>query len=878
MTWPWQRAARERDREDEMRAHMDLYAEELVGRGWTEAEAAREARLRFGNPRAALEAVADRQRVPVVETIWRDARYAVRVLCRTPAFTLTAIATLALVIGATTSVFSLADALLWRPLPYPDADRLAMVVWHDRSPGGESTAPYTDGAMWEAIRDDVPSLDVAVMGAGGGVNLVVRNTPAYVSHGRVSATFSRVLGIAPARGRWFSPEEDRAGGPAVAVLSHAAWQRYFGGAPDIVGRTILLRGEPHAVVGVMPPDFVSTTDADLWTPLRPSSNGEGGGTNYRLIARLAPGATWAQAEGELKAITNNAFRLLGIPQGASRQMGVEPMQTALTADAREPIVLLTAAVSVVLLIACVNLAALMLARGATRAKEIATRMALGGGRAAVVRQLMVEALVLAIAGGVAGVLLAHFGLDALKALGGSRFEQWGRASIDGRVLAIALGLSALTSLMFGLAPAVQASRLNVSRALSEGGSRSIAGRTATWPRRALVVVEVALGVVLLVATGLLMRTFLNLRALDPGFEAAGLVTASVSLQDARYQNAAAINRLFDESLRRLEATPGVESAAVSLRLPYERLLNSGFRFMDDAAAPAMTTNVTYVTPGFLTTLKLPLRQGRDVSPGDSPGAMPVVLVNETFERVYSKERPALGRRIRVGGVEREIVGITGDVQARPSFSAPGIAGGPLVSLPLVMIPAAQTADGYFRTAHTWFSPVWTIRARDQHTATAALAGAIRDVDPQLPLSSVRPMDRVIAESMTEQRLLMTLVAALAGAALLLAAIGVHGIIAHSVAERRREFGIRIALGATSADAVRAVSMTGILLTAAGAIAGLLLSIPATSLVRAFLWRVEASDPWTYAGVAGLLLVVAVVSSLLPALKLLRLNPAETLRS
>lgn len=877
MTWPWQRAARERDREEEMRAHIDLYAEELVGRGWTEADAAREARLRFGNPRAALEAVADRQRVPIVETVWRDVRYAVRVLLRTPAFTLTAVATLALVIGATTSVFSLADALLWRSLPYPDADRLAMVVWHDRSSAGESTAPYTDGAMWEAVRDHVPSLDVAVIGAGGGVNLVVNNTPAYVTHGRVSATFSRVLGVTPARGRWFSGEEDRAGGPAAAVLSHAAWQRHFGGAQDIVGRTILLRGEPHTVVGVMPEGFVSTSDADVWTPLRPSPSGEGGGTNYRLIARLAPGVTWAQAEGELMAVTNEAFRLLGVPEGSVRHLGVEPMQAALTADAREPIVLLTAAVSVVLLIACVNLAALMLARGASRSKEIATRMALGGGRAAVVRQLMVEALVLAIAGGAAGVLLAHFGLDGLKALGGPRFEQWTRASIDGRVLAIAFGLSALTSLVFGLAPAIQASRLNVSRALTQGGSRTIAGRASTWPRRALVVVEVALGVVLLVATGLLMRTFLNLRALDPGFEASGLITATVSLQDARYQNAASINRLFDESLRRRETTPGVEAAAVSLRLPYERLLNSGFRFMDDAAAPAMTTNVTYATPGFLTTLKLPLRRGRDISRNDSSGAPPIVLVNETFERVYSKERPALGRRIRVGGVEREIVGITGDVQARPSFTAPGIGGGPLVSLPLVVIPAAQTADGYFRTAHTWFAPVWTVRARDQQAATA-IARAIGDVDPQLPLSSVRPMERVIADSMTEQRLLMTLVAALAAAALLLAAIGVHGVIAHSVAERRREFGIRIALGATSADAVRRVSMTGILLATAGAVAGLLLSIPATSLVRAFLWRVEASDPWTYAGVAGVLLVVSIVASLLPALKLLRLNPAETLRN
>jgi predicted permease len=505
-------------------------------------------------------------------------------------------------------------------------------------------------------------------------------------------------------------------------------------------------------------------------------------------------------------------------------------------------------------------------------------MALGGGRVAVVRELMVEAMVLALAGGFLGVLVAYFGLDGLKTLGGERFEEWARASIDARVLFIALGLSVFTSVAFGLAPAVQATRMDITRALAEGGSRSIAGRSSTWPRRALVAVEVALGVVLLVATGLLMRTFVNVRSLDPGFEPDGLVTASVSLQDARYREASSVNRLFDESLRRLQSTPGVESAAISLQLPYDRMLNSGVRFAEDADADTKTTNATYVTPGFLSTLRLPLKQGRDLSEADRAGSVPVALVNETFGRVYSKSRPVLDRRIRIGGVLREIVGVTGDIQQRPSFTVDDGMSGPLVSLPLVLIPAAQTTDAYFRTAHIWFSPVWTIRARDAGGGAAALRQAIAGADPQLPISGVRNMSDVMADATTEQRLLMTLVALLAGAAVFLAAIGVYGVIAHSVAERRREFGIRIALGATPGRAVRAVTRGGILLAAAGSAGGVLLSIPAASLVRSFLWRVDPADPVTYAGVGVVLLVVATAASVLPALTLLRLNPAETLRN
>jgi len=876
--WPWRRAARLRDREAEMQSHLDLYRDELLARGVAADDAAREARLRFGNARAKLEEVADMQRLPMLDALWQDTRHACRSLRATPVFSLTAVLTLALAIGANTSVFSLADTLLLRPLPYPEPDRLAQLVYTQHGPDGDDESQSTDGAMWEAVRDRAPSLETAVAGLSGGANLFVNGTALYVSQQRVSEGYSRVLGVAPARGTWFGPDADRAGGPAVAVLSDGLWRRAFGGAGDIVGRSILLKGEPHQVVGVMPPGFIGTAAADVWTPLRPSPTGEGAGTNYQVIARVKPGVTWAQATGEVLAASAAGFRLFEPRAGMVRELKLQPLRDALAGGMREPVVLLGWAVGAVLLIACVNLAALMLARGGSRAREIATRMALGGGRGVVVRQLMVEAVVLALAGGVIGVLVAQLGVTGLQALGGDRFEEWRRAAIDLRVLLAAFGLTMLTSVAFGLAPALQATRMDIAWALTQGGTRTASGRSSTWTRRALVAVEVALGVVLLVSTGLLVRTFINVRALAPGFDPNGVVTATVSLQDARYRDAVSVNRLFDDTLQRLQATSGIESAAVSLQLPYERLLNNGMRFLDDPTASSRTTNAAYVTPGFFVTLRIPLTQGRAISEGDRVGAPLVAVVNETFARVYSKDRPALGRRIRLGGADREIVGVMGDIEQRPSFNIEGVSGAPVVSLPLVVIPAAQSSDGYFRSAHTWFSPAFIVRARDPGMAALAVRQAIAAVDPQLPVSSVRSMAEVMAAAMTLQRLLMALVGALAGAALFLAAIGVYGVIAHSVAERRREFGIRIALGSTAGAAVRAVTLSGIGLVAVGAAAGLALSIPATSLVRAFLWRVDAGDPITYAGVGVVLLVVAAAASLLPALKLLRLDPVETLKS
>ncbi len=452
-------------------------------------------------------------------------------------------------------------------------------------------------------------------------------------------------------------------------------------------------------------------------------------------------------------------------------------------------------------------------------------------------------------------------------------------TLDARVLLATFALSLVTAVVFGLVPAWQASRLDVQAALSEGGSRSIAGGARHWSRRALVVAEVALGVVLLVGAGLLLRTFLNLRHLDPGFNPVHLTTSSVSLQDARYSTSASVTQLVDQTLERLRAQPGVEAAAVSLGLPYQRLLNMGARFSDDPPDSGFPTNVSYASPGFFETLGMTIKHGRGLLDTDRANTSPVVVVNETFARVFSKGRDPMGRRVRLSGVEREIVGVVGDVQqAGSGFFVTGMTRGPITGTPQVYLPVSQTNDGMIRTVHTWFVPVWTVRDRSMQDGAAAIQDAIAAVDPLLPVSQTRDMTTVIAASMRQQRLLLTLVGVIAAAALLLAAIGIHGLIAHAVAERRREFGIRIALGASAWGTIRAVAISGLMLAGIGAIVGGLLSVLGVQLVSSFLWGVGDRDPATYVGVAVFLFVVAGVASVIPALRILKLDPAETLRS
>lgn len=868
---PWRN--RDRERTQEIETHIAEAADFYRSKGMDPSEARRLARLRFGNPRAYRERMREMNRLPLMDVLGRDLRFAFRRLRKAPGFSAAVILTLALVVGATSAVFSLADAILLRPLPLPDPERLAVVSYKSVSPRGEYVGPAVDGTMFRAVREHARLIDVAVCDAGTqGVNFVSGGSPSFVQNQLVGDGFFRVLGVAPMIGREFSADEAQSGGPAVAILSAKFWTRLFHGSPDAIGRTILLRGEPYTVVGVMPDTFRGLTDADVWTPLR----APGGGLNYMAVARRHDGVSVEAADAELLSLGDAPFADMKPLSDQKTSLVLRGLQDTLVTEARSPIEMLAWAVGTVLLIACVNIAALLLARGGTRAKEIATRMALGSGRTAVIRQLMIESVVLATIGGVLGVAVAFVGLEGLKTLGGTTFGEWREVGLNGRTVAVSLGISAFTSLLFGLLPAWQTSRIDVQKALVDGGSRSIAGGSRHTGRQVLVVAEVALGVVMLVAAGLLLRQFALLRSIDPGFSPDGLYTASVSLQDARYGDAATVNQLFNATLEKLAATPGIDAAAVSQRLPYERLLNNIFRYEERPFDPEHVTiaNVAYVSPSFFRTFGIPLIDGRAFDERDRAGMPGAVVVNKTFADIYFKGEPVIGRRLVYGDAVVEVVGETRDVtQFGAGFYKEGMHRGPILTSPTIYLPAAQTNANMFK----WFSPVWTVRASSSAAAAEALTRAIGSVDPLLPVGEIRSMRAVVDASLAAPRLMMSLVGALAIAALLLSAIGIHGLITHVIGERTREFGVRLALGASAGQIVRSVAMSGITLGAVGVAIGLALSLPATKLVEASLTELAAKDVPTYAGVAVLLFAVACVSSLWPALRVARLDPVKVLR-
>jgi predicted permease len=541
--------------------------------------------------------------------------------------------------------------------------------------------------------------------------------------------------------------------------------------------------------------------------------------------------------------------------------------------------MLWGAVGLVLLIACVNIAGLLLARSGARTREIATRMALGSGRRAVIRQLLVESGVLAIAGGALGVVLGWGVLATLMRLSADVFPVAYPVALDTRVLAITLLVALITSVIFGLVPALHASRVDVQAALAESGARSVAGGRSRWARRALVVGEVAMGVVLLVSAGLLVRTFVHLSSLSPGFDPSSVTTATISLQDKRYEDPAKVAQLFADTLQRIRRQPGVEAAGVSLGLPYTRLLNLGFGRVEGATQEDKggMTNVSYITPGFIEALRLPLRKGRAFADSDNRDSVPVAIVNEEFVRRYYKGQDVVGLHILTAGARREIVGVVGN--ARATSSGLGGDGSPLITPFIVYVPASQTAGVNLRLLHTWFSPSWVVRSSGPITGLPdGIRQSIAAVDPLLPIAKMESMADVQAASLAPQRFMMSIVLGLGLVALLLAAIGIHGLIASSVHERTRELGIRLALGATSRQVLAAVVIPGVILAAIGVAIGSAAALAVVGLLRAFLWGVQPTDPVTFAIVISGLLSVALVASLVPALRVLRLDPARTLRA
>jgi len=826
--------------------------------------------------------------VPVFESLVRDLRYAFRMLRKTPGFTIAAAVTLALGIGANTAVFSVVNALLFTPLPYPGPDRLALLEYHTRDPkAGDNRDVGADGRMWLAVRDYTSTIDAAVLGGTAGVNLVAGDRAAYVQQQRVSAGYFHVVGILPTIGREFTRDEDVAGGPAVVILNYPLWKSMFNADPSIVGRTIQLRGESYTVIGVLPENFPITQRSsfsggqgvDLWTPLRPSTTGEGGGINYSVVARLHDGVNWAQAQDDVHNASSHAFP--HVDPGTIAELGLVPMQQAMTASIREPLMMLWGAVGIVLLIACVNIAGLLLARGATRTREVATRMALGSGRAAVIRQLLVESVALASIGGVLGLAVGWLVLKAIGDLAAQTFDLWQPLSLDGRALAVTILFALGTSIVFGLAPAIQAARLDVRAGLGEGGTRGVAGASNRWPRRVLVVAEVALGVVLLISSGLLVRTFVHLRDLAPGFNDRNLVSISVSLQDARYKDPVAVQGLFDETLRRIRSIPGVEGAGVALGMPYTRLLNNGMRRVDgpeiDATGAGKITNESYVTPGFFETLQVPVRQGRAFTDADTASSPLVAVVNEAFVARYFKKDPAvIGRHLASGKDVREIVGVVGNIQQ-------GSAGWgnfePISPLPCLYVPVSQTSSGFLTLVHTWFQPSWAVRTSlPLETVVPRIREVLQGVDPHLPIAQVSTIDDLRGEKLVSQRFMMLLVAGLGVLALVLSAVGLQGLIASSVSERTRELGVRLALGATGSQVMGNVVVPGLTIALVGVTIGSLAALATTRLMQSFIWGVKATDPLTFIAVVATLLAVALLASVIPAMRVLRLDPAKTLRA
>lgn len=791
-----------------------------------------------------------------------DLRYAFRLIRQNWAFSLTVIAILALCIGANTAVLAVVNGAMLRPLPYPSPDRLTEVVAVLEHDGTSQIHDYHDGRTWEAIRDGASALDAAVDSDWiSGVNLGVEGSGVYVKQQRVSAGFFRVLGVAPMIGREFTADEDRAGGPSAVILSHALWHKYFHDDADVVGRGVVLLGEPFMIIGVMPAGFRSNVTADLWTPIRPSTKGEGGGTNYGIIARIKPGASWQQASAQLATLRPDL-------KWDHRHVRLDliPMQKGLTADLHKPLMLMWAAVGFVFILGCVNIGGMLLARSSGRVGEIATRLALGAPFARIVRQLLIESTVLGLFGGLAGAIVGWGALAALREFGSMTFPFLETVELDWRVLAGTLVLTLIAGIAFGLAPAWQATRVDLRSAQS--GSRGIAGRKRFLSLGALVGGQVALTVPLLFGAGLFLHTFVYLWNLNPGFDPDHLLTAKFSLQDARYKTAEQMNQLYDKVLVRMHETPGIEAAAVALSLPYERALNDNVKLTGSKGR--VITNVTYVTPEYFTALRVPVLRGRAFSASDSAESAKVAIVNQAFVKRYFKDRGVLGQPLDSGS----IVGVVGDVLVGQSGWGDF---GPVAAVPAVYIPATQASG--LTTLHAWFSPSWIVRSSlDGAQIAKAIEDATRSADPMLPMASFRSVRDVKLTALAFQRFLAVLAGTIAGLAMVLSAMGIYGLISNLVTERTKELGIRMALGSTLGGAIQIALRPGLLWVLGGVAMGTAAAIGFERFLKSFLWGVQPGDPVTLIAVGLGLLLATALASLIPASRIARLNPADTLRS
>jgi predicted permease len=873
----WLKRRRYNELAESIREHLEEQIENLMEDGLSREEATHAARREFGNVTLIEERSREVWQWPRLESVLGDAKYAARQLWRSPGFTVTVVLTLALSIGANTAIFSIVNALLLKNLPYAHPERIGTI--YARTSGSESFDGHRniDGEQWELLRDNVPSVISAVFSLRtSGVNLEASSHVQYLHALRVSAHYFDVLALHPIVGRNFSEDEDRPHGPRTAILSYALWRTVFGGNANVLGQSILLKGEPYTIIGVLPENATSPLNADLYTALQASREGEGRGTNFTAFMRLRDGATWEQADAEINRAWARSLRFQSFVRnkaGARITYYTVPLQKGQTDTLRPQALALMLAAGFILLIACANLAGLTLVRRLRRTSEIATRLALGASRWQIQRQLWIENLLLALVGGTVGIGVGFIALRGLLLLLPEHFLPVANVPLDWRVLGFTLSLSLLTSVLFGMLPALATRKIDLRSSIS---SRGVIGAGSVGLRQALIAGEVALTVVLLAAAGLLIRTLIHLETMPPGFNATGVITAKASLDNARYHEPAAFRKLLNESLGAMREIPGVRNAAVGLTLPYERAVLTSVALSDGKeAGHEVMTNEVYVTPGYFSTLQIPVLAGRAFTDADRPDGQHVVIVNQTFARKFFHQPNPVGRYLDKNML---IVGVVGDtVQSSAGRLNAGTA--PLASEETIYLPAAQLVDAKtLSMSHAWFEPSWIVRtAGPVEGLTGQMQRALASADPQLPFSGFYNMKDLMAATLVTQRVEVALLAAMSSLALLLSAIGIFALVANIVAQRTREIGIRIALGSTIRKAMFHVGRTGVGASAVGLVLGLILCTGVLRAMQSVLYGVGVYDVPTILVVALTLSAVTLLATIAPTLRVARIDPAKTLR-
>src|SRR6266404_5353349 len=859
----------ERELDEEVSAHLAMLIDEKVAAGLSADEAYRAARIEFGGVGQVKEQVRDVRMGAMIEQLWQDARFALRILQKNPGFTAIVVITLSFGIGVNTAIFSLVDGILLRPLPYQQPDRLVRILNSQRQLGLETWG--LSQANFTFLRDGNHSLEAVASYSTSGANLTGNGEPERVSLGTVSADFFKVLGIPPLLGRAFQAGEDTPGNNGVCVISYGFWQRRFGGDASIVGKSLELNSAASEVVGVMPVGFgFPRPDIDVWTPL--AINPVRTAPYFlRAIGRLAPGVSAPAAEAETTAVLWNYARQhpntsesrIPVDQGSALKTIVTPLKEAIVGRTEKPLLILLSAVGLVLLIACANVANLLLARATSRVKEIAMRFALGATPSRVARQLLTESLVLALIGAAGGVMLAWVGvrmLDRLPIDGIPRIEV---VTVDGRILAFTAGIALLTGVLFGLMPALRAYRMGMVAAMREGSRGGTSSRRSS---RVLVAAEFALSFVLLIGAGLLMKSFQRLQAVDIGFNPDKLLTMVVSLPPRKYTKPQQTVQFYESLLERMRSIPGVRAAGAATNIPFAGDSNND-AFIVEGHEPkpgdqGVQTNLLSITPGHLQAMQIPLLRGRDFQETDNGDSLSVAIVDETLVKMFWPDGDALGQKVETTGDMQwiTIVGVVGAIK-QDGFAEE--------AEPHIYMPLEQSPE---------LSAKLVLRT---DVPSSAIIGAVRSevsgLDPNIPVFSIRTMQDVMRLTVSSQRLTNLLLMSFSVLALVLAAVGIYGTMSLYVGSRRNEFGIRMALGAQPRGLIRLVLQEGLLLSAAGAATGLIGALLLTRTIASLLFHVSPTDPVIFTGVPLVLIAVAMIACFVPALRASRVDPIGALR-